>query len=157
MAQTVIDISSPNDGLGDTLRHAFDLTNQMFAELYANKVDKVTGYGLSSNDFDDTAQAKLAGIAEGAEVNVQSDLLQEDDTQDDFVKGKEAVIPTRIAAQVETYAGINTFTVPAGAIVDRVLLVRAEIWEGDEWTQTGTTLTITKTMVTGNRIQINFF
>lgn len=157
MAQTIIDISTPNDNLGDTLRHAFDLTNQMFTDLYGNKVDKESGKGLTTNDFTDLEQTKLAGIASGAEVNVQSDLLQEDNLQDDFVKGKEAILPSRIAAQIEIYAGVSNFTVPAGAIVDRVLLVRAEIWEGDEWTQTGTTLTITKTMTTGNRIQINFF
>lgn len=34
-----------------------------------NKVDKVTGKGLSTNDFTDAEKAKLAGIAEGAQVN----------------------------------------------------------------------------------------
>ena len=33
------------------------------------KVDKVTGYGLSKNDFTDTLKNKLNGIAEGAQVN----------------------------------------------------------------------------------------
>lgn len=35
-----------------------------------NKVDKVTGKGLSTNDFTDTLQTKLNGIAAGAQVNV---------------------------------------------------------------------------------------
>lgn len=37
------------------------------------KVDKVSGKGLSSNDYTTTEKNKLAGIAEGAQVNVQSD------------------------------------------------------------------------------------
>lgn len=158
MAQTIINISNPNDGLGDPLRRAFDLTNQMFTELYSNVVFKEAGKGLSSNDFTTTLKNKLDGIAAGAEVNVQSDLNQEDDTQDDYVKGKQSIIVTgRRPPQVETYSGSSVFTVPAGATVDRVILVRTEIWEGVEWSQTGDQLTITKTMNTGNRIQINFF
>ena len=34
-----------------------------------NKVDKVTGKGLSTNDFTDAEKTKLAGIETGAEVN----------------------------------------------------------------------------------------
>ena len=34
-----------------------------------NKVDKVTGKGLSSNDYTNDEKTKLAGIAEGAQVN----------------------------------------------------------------------------------------
>ena len=39
----------------------------------ALKVDKVTGYGLSKNDFTDTLKTKLDGIQDGAEVNVNAD------------------------------------------------------------------------------------
>lgn len=39
----------------------------------ANKVDVVSGKGLSTNDYTTTEKNKLAGIATGAEVNVQSD------------------------------------------------------------------------------------
>lgn len=39
----------------------------------ANKVDKVTGKGLSTNDYTTAEQTKLAGIAAGAEVNVNAD------------------------------------------------------------------------------------
>ena len=38
-----------------------------------NKVDKVTGKGLSANDYTTTEKNKLAGIAAGAEVNVNAD------------------------------------------------------------------------------------
>lgn len=39
----------------------------------ANKVDKVSGKGLSTNDFTTTLKDKLDGIAAGAEVNVNAD------------------------------------------------------------------------------------
>lgn len=38
--------------------------------LFANKVDKETGKGLSSNDYTSTEKTKLAGIATGAQANV---------------------------------------------------------------------------------------
>ena len=88
MSQVIIDISSPNDGLGDPLRFAFDQQNGMNTELYGSKVDKVTGQGLSDNNFTDAEQTKLAGIAAGAEVNVQPDWNQTDNTQDDYIKNK---------------------------------------------------------------------
>lgn len=39
----------------------------------ALKVDKVTGYGLSQNDFTNTLKTKLDGIEAGAQVNVNAD------------------------------------------------------------------------------------
>jgi major membrane immunogen (membrane-anchored lipoprotein) len=39
----------------------------------ALKVDKVTGYGLSQNDFTNTLKTKLDGIESGAQVNVNAD------------------------------------------------------------------------------------
>ena len=41
--------------------------------LLADKVDKETGKGLSSNDYTSEEKAKLANIATGAEVNVNAD------------------------------------------------------------------------------------
>ena len=38
--------------------------------LFANKVDKENGKGLSSNDYTGTEKTKLSGIASGAQVNV---------------------------------------------------------------------------------------
>ena len=157
MSQIPIDISTPNDGLGDPLRTAFNSVNLMFTELYAGVVFKEPGKGLSTNDFTTAEQTKLSGIAAGAEVNVQSDLLQDDDLQDDFVKNKDAVLPGRTPPQIQTYAGVSTFTIPVGLTVSSVLLVRTVLWDIDEWTQTDNEVTITKTMNTGNRIQINFY
>ena len=157
MSRINIDISTPNDGQGDPLRVAFDAVNTMFTELYDKSVFKEAGKGLSTNDFTTEQQTKLAEIQAGAEVNVQADLLQDDDLQDDFVKNKDATLPGRTPPQIQTYAGVNIFTIPVGVIVSSVLLVRTVLWDIDEWTQTDNIITITKTMNTGNRIQINFY
>lgn len=61
--------------------------------LEDTKVDKVTGKDLSTNDFTTAEKTKLAEIESGAEVNVQSDWSQTDNTQSDFVKNK----PTKVS------------------------------------------------------------
>ena len=157
MAQILINTSTPNDGLGDPLRSAVTSINTMFTELYAQTVFKEAGKGLSSNDFTSLLLQKLNAIASDAEKNVQSDLLQEDITADDFIKNKDAVLPGRTPTQIEIFAGLNTFTLPVDAIVMQVFLVRTVLFEFDEWTQAGNILTISKTMNTGNRIQITFY
>ena len=66
----------------------------------SGKVDKVTGKGLSANDFTDTLKTKLDNIASGAEVNVQSDWNQSDNTADDYIKNKPTIptVPTNVSA-----------------------------------------------------------
>lgn len=59
----------------------------------SGKVDKVDGKGLSTNDYTTTEKNKLAGIAAGAEVNVQSDWNQTNSAADDYIKNKPT-IPT---------------------------------------------------------------
>ena len=88
MSQEIINISSPDDGLGDALRNGFNKTNQNFTELYNNKVDKVAGKGLSENDFTDTDKSKLDGIEAGAQVNVQSDFGETDPLEPSFILNK---------------------------------------------------------------------
>ena len=61
--------------------------------LLADKVDKVAGKQLSTEDFTSALKTKLDGIASGAEVNVQSDWSQSDNTADDFIKNK----PTNVS------------------------------------------------------------
>lgn len=90
MAQIIHNISTPNDGLGDALRTGFDHQNQMNAELYGNKVDKVGGKGLSSNDYTTAEKEKLENVEAEAQKNVQADWLQSDDTADDYIKNKPA-------------------------------------------------------------------
>lgn len=59
--------------------------------LLADKVDKVAGKQLSTEDFTSALKTKLDGIASGAEVNVQSDWSQSDNTADDFIKNKPTI------------------------------------------------------------------
>ena len=54
-----------------------------------NKVDKVTGKGLSTNDYTTDEKNKLSGIASGAEVNVQSDWNAT--SGDAFIKNKPTI------------------------------------------------------------------
>lgn len=63
------------------------------------KVDKVTGKGLSTNDYTTDEKNKLAGIAAGAEVNVQSDWNQATTSADDYIKNK----PTLGTAAAKNY------------------------------------------------------
>lgn len=63
------------------------------AQAVSTKVDKVTGKGLSENDYTNADKEKLDGIETGAEVNVQADWNQTDTTADDYIKNKPT-IPT---------------------------------------------------------------
>lgn len=67
-------------------------TGGAYTELN-KKVDKVDGKGLSTNDYTTAEKNKLAGIASGAEVNVQSDWNVTDTSSDAFIKNKPT-IPT---------------------------------------------------------------
>lgn len=55
-----------------------------------DKVDKVSGKGLSTNDYTTNEKNKLSGIAAGAQVNVQSDWNQSSSSADDYIKNKPA-------------------------------------------------------------------
>lgn len=57
-------------------------------EIVGNKVDKISGKGLSTNDYTTSDKNKLGGISSGAEVNVQSDWNVTDSTSDAFIKNK---------------------------------------------------------------------
>lgn len=74
-------------------------------DLEAGKVDKVTGKGLSTNDYTTAEKEKLEGIAEGAEVNVQSDWTQTNTGADDYIKNKPTnleVTDNKVSAWSET-------------------------------------------------------
>lgn len=53
-----------------------------------NKVDKVEGMGLSSNDFTNEEKAKLATVTDGANPNVQADWNVTDTASDAYIKNK---------------------------------------------------------------------
>lgn len=58
-------------------------------DFFDKKVDKVSGKGLSTNDYTTDEKNKLAGIAKGAEVNVQSDWNAT--SGDAFIKNKPTI------------------------------------------------------------------
>lgn len=78
----------------------------------ANKVDKVTGKGLSTNDYTDEEKTKLSGIASGAEVNVQSDWNVSDNTSDAYIKNK----PTIPSTLSDLSGTISTSQIADGAV-----------------------------------------
>ncbi|MCD7966864.1 MAG: hypothetical protein LUG90_14020 [Clostridiaceae bacterium] len=59
----------------------------------SNKVDKVSGKQLSTNDYTAAEKNKLSGIAPGAEVNVQSDWNVIDENSDAYIKNKPTSMP----------------------------------------------------------------
>jgi hypothetical protein len=71
----------------------------------ALKVDKVTGKGLSTNDYTTAEQTKLAGIAAGAEVNVNADWNA---TSGDAQILNKPTIPTGIVTDVTATSPITS-------------------------------------------------
>jgi hypothetical protein len=59
--------------------------------LLDDKVDKVTGKQLSTEDFTSALKTKLEGIEAGAQANVQADWNQTDNTADDYIKNKPTI------------------------------------------------------------------
>lgn len=62
--------------------------DEVIRNLINNKVDKVDGKGLSTNDYTTDEKEKLAGIETGAQVNVQADWEQNDDTSDSYINNR---------------------------------------------------------------------
>lgn len=88
--------------------------------LLDGKVDKVTGKGLSTNDYTTAEKNKLAGIAAGAEVNVQSNWNETNTGSDAFILNK----PTKLSqftndgdgTEDSAYATIEYVTTNGGKI-----------------------------------------
>lgn len=80
--------------------------------LLANKVDKVDGKGLSSNDYTADEKAKLANIAAGAEVNVNADWTA---TTGDAAILHKPTIPTATSQLTNDSGFITTSDIPEGA------------------------------------------
>lgn len=63
----------------------------------ANKVDKVTGKGLSTNDYTTNEKSKLSGIATGAQVNVIETIKVNGTAQTVSSKAVNITVPTDTA------------------------------------------------------------
>lgn len=81
-------ITKDADDLTNYYKKSETYTQTEINNALSGKVDKETGKGLSSNDYTDAEKTKLSGIAAGAEVNVQPDWQQSDNTKDDYIKNK---------------------------------------------------------------------
>ena len=75
----------------------------------SGKVDKIEGKGLSTEDYTTEEKTKLAGIAAGAEVNVQSDWEESDSTSDAYIANKpfESVNESHFYVDDNGQLGIN--------------------------------------------------
>lgn len=109
-----------------------DLVSGLQTEITANNplsADLIAD-GTTNKVYTATEQSKLSGIEAGAEVNVQSDWNQSDNTADDYIKNK----PTIPAAQIQSdwNQGDNTaldyiknkpavHSIPAGGNAGQVL------------------------------------
>lgn len=70
----VIGLQTILDAIADSIPSIEGLATVTYVDQQdALKVDKVTGKGLSTEDYTTAEKTKLAGIAEGAEVNVNAD------------------------------------------------------------------------------------
>ena len=90
------------------------LCQLLYTEL--NKYqEKVQGKGLSEEDFTSALKAKLEGIANGAEVNVQSDWNQSNNASDDYIKNKPDLTVYAPLAGATFTGAVNVPTAGSGA------------------------------------------
>jgi len=159
-----INVSTPNDGLGDTLRDSQVKANENFAELNLKKVEVQAGFGLTQENFTTAEKAKLADIAADAEKNVQANWNQLDDTQDDFIIGKPTSILQTISSLRFIGAG-QTYTISVGGIAfkgwinDGVQHLEQAGFESDlnTFIQIGNNVTFKKPITAGQRIILDFY
>lgn len=78
------------------------------ADLASNKVDKVAGKGLSTNDFTNADKTKLDGIEAGAEANVQSDWNVNDAADDAYILHKPTLGTASAKGVVVNISGDST-------------------------------------------------
>lgn len=83
--------------------------------IFANKVDKETGKGLSSNDYTATEKTKLAGIAAGAQVNVLEGIQRNGSTVTVTNKIANISVPTKTSDLTNDSGYITGADVPEGA------------------------------------------
>jgi len=159
-----VNISTPNDGLGDPLRNAFSKTKDNVTELNLKKVEVQPGFGLTEENFTTLEKSKLSGIAADAEKNVQANWNQLDNTQDDFIIGKPENILQTISSLRFIGAG-QTYVLAVGGIAfkgwinDGVQHLQQAGFESDlnTFIQIGNDVTFKKTITAGQRIIIDFY
>lgn len=129
-----VNITKANIGLGNvenkssaTIRGELTSSNVTTALGYTPVND--SSYVHTDNNYTTTEKNKLAGIAAGAEVNVQADWNQTTTTADDYIKNKPT-IPTvnngtltiqKNGANVQTFTANQSSNVTANITVPNIL------------------------------------
>ena len=80
--------------------------------LVSEKVDKVDGKGLSTNDYTSDEKTKLAGIASGAQVNVLEGIQKNGDTVTITNKIANITVPTKTSDITNDSGFITSSSVP---------------------------------------------
>lgn len=83
--------------------------------LLADKVDKVEGKGLSSNDYTSDEKTKLANIAAGAQVNVLEGIQKNGQSVTITNKIANITVPTATSDLTNDSGFITTADIPEGA------------------------------------------
>lgn len=65
----------------------------LWSKITGKFVEQESGKGLSTNDYTTAEKNKLAGVASGAEVNVQADWNETSSSSDAFIKNKPTIPP----------------------------------------------------------------
>ena len=121
-------------------------------ELQAQKVDKVSGKALSDNNYTDAEKTKLAGIAVGAEVNVQSDWNQTSSSADDFIKNKPGNATTSVAGFMSSSDKSKLDGIAAGAEVNLNNFTKVSVESGSATVLRPTTKDDTFSIIAGSNV-----
>lgn len=136
-----------NEKLGDyvtTTEHSTDL---------GGKVDKVSGKGLSTNDYTTTEKTKLSGIAGGAQVNVLEGVKVNGTTLTPTNKIVDVTVPTKVSA-LDNDSGFQTATQVTTAI-NSAVANKVEMSAVNSAISTATNDMATKTYVVNQLANIN--
>ena len=103
--------------------------------LFANKVDKVSGKGLSTNDYTTAEKTKLSGIETGAQKNVQADWSA---TSGAAAILNKPTLPTVAQAQVTLtaagWSGTTQTVTVSGVTADNMVIVTYAPGSRAAWT-----------------------
>lgn len=108
------------NGITDTTTLEGLLTNlraEINGELF-NKVDKISGKGLSTNDYTTAEKNKLAGIAEGAQVNTVTGV--KGNTEASYRTGNVNITPANIGAAAASHTHSADDITSGTLSVDRI-------------------------------------
>lgn len=101
ITQTLVDRwNAAHTHVSDTVKHV-TAEERTSWNAVSDKVDTVPGKSLSTNDYTNAEKSKLAGIAAGAEVNVQADWSVTDTASDAYINNKPTSLP---ASDVSAWA-----------------------------------------------------